>query len=148
MNLPTQDQVNAALRHGGTIVASVVGTLVSIKLFSAGDATQLMASLNEISDGVAKVLGGLAALAAAATTIYASFSANPLVQLARGMFNLNKSDPAAIAQTIRVAPLEQKAALVQAANEVPSVVEIPLAPTEEGKLIAAAVPSSAVDVVK
>lgn len=148
MKIPTQDQVNAALRHGGTIVASVVGTLVSLKLFTAGNGDALMASFNEISDGVAKVLGGLAALTAAATTAYAALSANPLVQLARGMFNLNKSDPAAIAQTIRVAPLEQKAALVQAANEVPSVVNIPLAPTEEGKLIALAVPSNAVDVVK
>lgn len=83
-SLPTADQVKAASRHVATAVASVIGTLAALKIISAGDASSLQTSFDQISHGFAELLSGITALCVALSAAYAAISASPLWQLLRG----------------------------------------------------------------
>lgn len=148
MNLPTQDQVFAFGRHIITAAASVIGTLATVKLVSGGDAQSLQTSLDHISHGFSEIVAAVAVMVTTVSGIYASLSANPVVQMLKGMLNLAKASPAQVKQIVADAPIEQKAAVVAAANAVPAVQGVPLSPTKEGQAIAALVPAPEVAVVR
>lgn len=134
MNLPTKDQLNAAGRHVGTAVASIIGTLAAVKIISGGDAASLQTSLDQIGHGAAEVLAGITALSVAVSGAYAAISANPLWQLLRGSKAVSASPSLAAS-----VPLETKQAMVSATDALPGVQNVIAVPE-----IADAVPSNSV----
>lgn len=147
MNLPTQGQVIAAGRHVATSVASVIGTLAAVKLLSGGDAASLQTSIDQFSHGVAEIFAAVSAIVVTVSGAYAALSANPIVQMLKGLLSIAK-DPSKIEQVKDAASIEQKAALVATTNNLDSVKGVPLQNTSEGLAIQTLVPSQAVAVVK
>lgn len=119
IGLPTADQVKAASRHVGTAVASVLGTLAMLKIVSAGDASALQASFDQISHGAAEFLAGVTALSVAASGAYAAISANPLWQLLRGSKAVS-ADPKLAASV----PESTQKEMVKAADALPTTVAV------------------------
>lgn len=140
----TTDQLKSAGRHVGSIAAGAVLGAASLKLISGGDASSLQASFDQIGHGLTEVFAGVAALAAAATTAYATISANPVVRLLRGLIEV-KADPAKLEQ-VQKASLADKANLIAVTDSLKEVEGVPLTPTKEGNAIADLVPSKSVDV--
>jgi hypothetical protein len=141
----TVDQLKSAGRHVGSIAAGAVLGAASLKLISGGDASSLQSSFDQIGHGLTEVFAGVAALAAAATTAYATISANPVVRLLRGLIEV-KSDPTKMEQ-VKNASLADKANLISVTDALTEVEGVPLTPTKDGNAIAQLVPSQSVDVV-
>lgn len=81
MKLPTYDQVKAFGRHAVTAAAASVGTLAAVHLISGGDASTLTGYINQINDGVAKIVAGVTGIITIGSGLYAAWSASPLSQL-------------------------------------------------------------------
>jgi hypothetical protein len=80
MQLPTSDQVNAALRHVYTAAGTAAAVLVFVGL-SQGDATTLGTAIHQIGDGVASIIAGVTALIPIASALYAAWTASPFSKL-------------------------------------------------------------------
>jgi hypothetical protein len=80
IQMPTSDQVNAALRHVYTAVASATAVLVFVGL-SQGDATAIGNAVHDIGDGVAKIIAGVTVLIPMASAVYAAWTASPFSRL-------------------------------------------------------------------
>lgn len=146
MRMPTQAEVAAAGRHVATMAATAIGTLASVKLLSGGDAASLQASIDQISHGVAEIVAGVAAMSVAISAAYAALSANPMVQLLKGLLFVSKN-PEKVEEVKQTASIEQKAALVATTNNLDSVQSVPLKDTNEGLAIASMVPAPEVAVI-
>lgn len=145
MTLPTSDQINAALRHVATAVASIVGTLAAVKIISGGDAASLQASLDHITHGAAEILAGVTTLVTVASGAWAAISASPLGQLLRGSKAV-AADPAKMEQ-LKTMSVEQQAPLVKVTDKLPEVAGVGTTSTAAGQALAAAVPSNSVQPV-
>lgn len=80
MNLPTNDQVNSALRHVYTAVGTASAVLVMVGL-SQTDATALGAAVHKIGDGFASIIAGIGMLIPIVSGLYAAWSASPFSRL-------------------------------------------------------------------
>jgi hypothetical protein len=80
MQLPTSDQVNAALRHVYTAAGTAAAVLVFVGL-SQGDATKLGTGIHQIGDGVASIIAGVTTLIPVASALYAAWTASPFSRL-------------------------------------------------------------------
>lgn len=141
----TTDQLFAFGRHARTMAATAVGTAVTFKLMSGGDAASLQAAFDQISHGVAEIVAGVSAVIVVGTAVISAASANPVVQLLKGLMTISQK-PDKIEEVKQTATIEQKAALVATTNNLDSVRGVPLKNTDEGLAIASIVPAQEVAV--
>lgn len=144
MQLPTRDQVFAFGRHVATAAAAAIGTLATLKIISGGDAQQLQSSIDQISHGTAEIVGGIASLTVAATSLLAAFSASPLSQLFNGSRAV-MADPVKRAE-LRMSSISDKASVTAVTDVLPEVASITTLPTKAGAELANSVPSDTVRV--
>jgi|SRR6185437_6860051 len=81
MALPNTAQTVAFARHILTFAAGGVTILAALHVLSGGDASSATQALNEIGDGVTKVIAGVGTLIGIVSGVYAAWSASPLAQL-------------------------------------------------------------------
>jgi hypothetical protein len=62
MQVPTQDQVNAALRHVGTATATAATVFVVLGLLNADQSAAVIADMKDITDGLGQAVGGFSKL--------------------------------------------------------------------------------------
>jgi hypothetical protein len=80
MQLPTNDQVNSALRHVYTAVGTASAVLIFVGL-SQSDATALGVAVHKIGDGVASIVAGISMLIPVVSALYAAWTASPFSRL-------------------------------------------------------------------
>ena len=136
MALPTQDQVLAGSRHVFSYLGGAVTMFAALHLITGGDAESAGKALSQIGNGFAEIITGAGTLMAVISGVYATWSANPLVQFLKG----SKAVAAApdIVKGAQVSDADQ-VAVAKAAIQLPKVENIVAAPE-----VAAAVPSEAV----
>jgi len=64
MNLPSNSQVNAVLRHGGTAFGTVVTVFTAIGLLNPDDSAKLVAALHTLVDSLQQAVGAFYSIAA------------------------------------------------------------------------------------
>jgi len=79
-SMPNSDQVNSALRHVYTAVATATSVLVIVGM-TQGQATGLGNAVHQIGDGVASIIAGVTALIPIVTALYAAWTASPFSKL-------------------------------------------------------------------
>jgi hypothetical protein len=75
MNLPTENQVNAALRHVGTATASAASVFVVLGFLSPEQAQAVIADMQQIVDGLQQVFGGFSKLLIVIGPVFATVMA-------------------------------------------------------------------------
>lgn len=140
MALPTQDQVLAGGRHVFSYLGGAVTMFAALHLITGGDAESASKALSQIGNGFAEIITGLGTLMAVASGVYATWSANPLVQFLKG----SKAVAAApdIVRAAQVSDADQ-AAVAKAAVQLPKVETVVAAPEVANSVPGPAVQSSA-----
>ena len=108
ISMPTSGQVNAFGRHLLTSAGTATAMLAAFHLMTPDQVASATAAFNQISDGVTKIIGGVAVLVPIGAAIFAALTASPIWQ----MF--------AVAKSVATPP-EVKAAIVQ---NVPAVAAV------------------------
>ena len=136
MALSTQDQVLAGGRHVFSYLGGAVTMFAALHLITGGDAESASKALSQIGNGFAEIITGAGTLVAVISGVYATWSANPLVQFLKG----SKAVAAApeIVKGAKVSDADQ-AAVATAAVQLPKVDSVVAAPE-----VANSVPSPAV----
>jgi hypothetical protein len=75
MNMPDQAQVQSILRHVYTALGTALSVAVAIGL-SQGDATTIGSAVQQIGDGVSKIIAGISTLVPVAMSVWAAISAS------------------------------------------------------------------------
>jgi hypothetical protein len=81
MNLPSGAQVAAFGRHVATFAAGGATLLATMNIVSAGDATTIAHSVDQISAGVAQIAAGVAPLVAIGSGLWAAWTASQRKQI-------------------------------------------------------------------
>ena len=75
MTMPDQAQVQSILRHVYTALGTALSVAVVVGL-SQGEATAIGAAVQQIGDGVSKIIAGISTLVPIAMSIWAALSAS------------------------------------------------------------------------
>lgn len=82
MNLPTNDQVSAALRHVGTAGATTVGVFAVLGILSPDQVAAVIADIHQITDGLQQTFGGVSKIIIIVGPIAATYFAKGAVMAA------------------------------------------------------------------
>lgn len=82
MNLPTNAVVNAVLRHAVTAIATIVLTVGTLGVISSGDASAIVAGIQQVGSGLGTVFQGIAAIAIVVSPMIAAWSSRQKAQIA------------------------------------------------------------------
>lgn len=77
------EQLKVAGRYTLTAASSVVATLVTFHLVTAGDASNITAALNQIGSGLTSIIAGVTALIPVATAVWGVFRSSTTSQVAQ-----------------------------------------------------------------
>ena len=122
MPLPTENQVNAALRHVGTATASVASVFVVFGFLTPDQAQAVIADMQQIIGGLQQAFGGFSKLALLLGPIFATLMATYAAKsgtVISMLASLNK-----IANSNKSTSTEAKAAIVNAASALPEVEKV------------------------
>jgi len=122
MALPTENQVNAALRHVGTAAASAASVFVVFGFLTPEQAQSVIADMQDIVGGLQQAFGGFSKLALLLGPIFTTLMATYAAKSGT-VFNLlatlNK-----IANSSKPVSTDAKAAIVNAASALPEVEKV------------------------
>lgn len=138
--IPTQDEVLAFGRHIVTFAGGGVTMFAALHLITGGDAESAANALNKIGSGFAEIVTGVGTLIAIASGVFASLSANPLVQFLKGSRAV-AANPDIVRQAA-VSDADQ-AVVAKAAVELPKVDRVVAAPEVADQVPTPAVASNA-----
>jgi len=122
MPLPTENQVNAALRHVGTATASAASVFVVFGFLTPDQAQAVIADMQQIIGGLQQAFGGFSKLALLLGPIFATLMATYAAKsgtVISMLASLNK-----IANSNKSTSTEAKAAIVNAASALPEVEKV------------------------
>lgn len=123
MNLPTQDQILASVRHVITFAGGGITMFAALHLITGGDATSATNALNQIGHGLSELVAGVGTLIGIGSGVAAALSANPLIQLLKGAKAVT-NDPS-LAKDTTVAQQATVATAIEAMPQVQTVVAAP-----------------------
>lgn len=140
VRIPTQDEVLAFGRHIVTFAGGGVTMFAALHLITGGDAESAANALNKIGSGFAEIVTGVGTLIAIASGVFASLSANPLVQFLKGSRAV-AANPDIVKKAV-VSDADQ-AVVAKAAVELPKVDRVVAAPEVADQVPTPAVASTA-----
>ena len=122
MGLPTENQVNAALRHVGTASASVASVFVVLGFLTPDQSQAIIADMQQIVAGLQQAFGGFSKLAIIVGPIFAGLMATFAAKSGSVTSIIATLLKTAHANTI--ASDEAKTAIVNAAAGLPEVEKV------------------------
>jgi hypothetical protein len=73
--LPTENQVNSALRHVGTATGTTVGLFVVLGQLSPEQASSIIAAMHQVTDGLQQAFGGISKISLIIGPLFAAWMA-------------------------------------------------------------------------